>query len=68
MGCEVVVFSPSENMREEAQALGAKEFVITKRDGEIDLKGPKINHLLVTGRRLPSWGKYAVFFFLPFLI
>ncbi|KAI9649123.1 hypothetical protein NHQ30_001690 [Ciborinia camelliae] len=58
MGCDVVAFSGSEDKREEALALGAKEFVVTKGDEPIDLKGPKINHLLVTGSRLPSWGKY----------
>ncbi|QSZ37278.1 hypothetical protein DSL72_009372 [Monilinia vaccinii-corymbosi] len=64
MGCDVVAFSASEDKREEALGLGAREFVVTRGDEEIDLKGPKINHLLVTGSRLPSWGKYVLLFLL----
>lgn len=55
MGCRVVVFSSSENKRNEAIQLGATEFYTAA-----DLKGENmpqgfVNHLLVTTSQLPDW-------------
>jgi D-arabinose 1-dehydrogenase-like Zn-dependent alcohol dehydrogenase len=54
MGCEVVVFSSTDNKREEAMKLGAHEFVATK--GKAKLEGVRpIKHLLVTTSAMPDW-------------
>jgi D-arabinose 1-dehydrogenase-like Zn-dependent alcohol dehydrogenase len=59
MGCDVVAFSSTASKKEEALALGANTFVVTKgadegRD-EIRLDGKPINHLLVTTSTFPDW-------------
>jgi D-arabinose 1-dehydrogenase-like Zn-dependent alcohol dehydrogenase len=46
-GCDVVVFSGSDNKKEEAQKLGAREFVAMKGKKELDV-GRKLDVLLVT--------------------
>jgi alcohol dehydrogenase (NADP+) len=50
MGCEVVVFSSSEDKRADAMALGATEFRILSRDGKSNDENPaKVNVLLIVG-------------------
>jgi D-arabinose 1-dehydrogenase-like Zn-dependent alcohol dehydrogenase len=56
MGCEVVVFSSTDNKKEEAMKLGATEFVATK--GVKELKTRPINRLLVTASFQPDWSQY----------
>ncbi|KAL2353384.1 chaperonin 10-like protein [Cryomyces antarcticus] len=57
MGCDVVVFSGTDSKKEEALALGAKEFHATK--GVAELTGIKpVNHLLVTTSSQPEWATY----------
>jgi D-arabinose 1-dehydrogenase-like Zn-dependent alcohol dehydrogenase len=46
-GCDVVVFSGSDSKKEEAQKLGAREFVAMKGRKELDI-GRKLDVLLVT--------------------
>jgi len=57
MGCEVVVFSSTENKREEAMNLGAKQFVSIKGKGELNV-GKQIAHLIVTTSVPPDWDKF----------
>ncbi|TVY81660.1 putative formaldehyde dehydrogenase AdhA [Lachnellula suecica] len=57
MGCEVVVFSSTENKRDEATKLGAKQFFATKGKTELDI-GRKINHLIVTTSMPPDWNVF----------
>jgi D-arabinose 1-dehydrogenase-like Zn-dependent alcohol dehydrogenase len=52
-GCEVVVFSSSDNKKEEALAFGAKEFHNTKSLEGKDIG--KLNHLIVTTSMIPDW-------------
>jgi len=54
MGSEVLVFSSTENKREEALALGAKEFYVIN---ELETKKPEkdIDVLLVTTSKHPDW-------------
>lgn len=56
-GCEVVVFSRTENKKEEALHLGAKEFYATKGLSELTLSAP-IDHLLVTTSAQVPWSLY----------
>jgi len=56
MGCEVVVFSSTENKKAEALSLGAKQFVATKGKDELDI-GKQIGHLIVTTSMPPDWKK-----------
>jgi D-arabinose 1-dehydrogenase-like Zn-dependent alcohol dehydrogenase len=55
MGCEVVVFSGSDNKRDEAMKLGASKFYTAAdlKEGKV----PKniVHHLLVTTSELPNW-------------
>lgn len=53
MGCEVVVFSGSDNKKEEAHKLGAQEFVAMKGKKELDI-GRKLDALLVTSSVSPG--------------
>lgn len=53
MGCDVVVFSGTESKKEEAMALGAKEFVAMKDKNELDI-GRGLDVLLVTTSAQPS--------------
>jgi D-arabinose 1-dehydrogenase-like Zn-dependent alcohol dehydrogenase len=54
MGCDVVVFSGSDNKKEEAMKLGASEFVAMKGKTELDI-GRKLDALLVTTSVSPDW-------------
>ena len=58
-GCEVVVFSGTENKKEEALSLGAKEFYATKGVSELKLSVP-IDHLLVTTSAQVPWSLYLL--------
>lgn len=53
MGMEVVVFSSSENKRQQAMDLGASEFYVASGPGSLD-KVDKINALLITASVLPD--------------
>ena len=56
-GCEVVAFSGTADKRDDAMALGAKEFIVTK--GLDAIKIPTtIDHLLVTSSKQVRWGLY----------
>jgi D-arabinose 1-dehydrogenase-like Zn-dependent alcohol dehydrogenase len=57
MGCEVVVFSSTENKKEEAMRLGASQFVATKGKAELDI-GKQIGHLIVTTSMPPDWNMF----------
>lgn len=57
MGCEVVVFSSTEEKRKEAESLGATEFYATKGATTLSI-GRQIDHLLVTSNTLPDWDLY----------
>lgn len=54
MGAEVVVFSGSENKRNEAMEFGASEFYVTK---DLTTKKPEkgVDALLVTTAKHPDW-------------
>jgi D-arabinose 1-dehydrogenase-like Zn-dependent alcohol dehydrogenase len=54
MGCDVVVFSGSDNKEEEAKKLGAKEFIAMKGKTELDVSR-KVDALLVTTSVNPDW-------------
>jgi D-arabinose 1-dehydrogenase-like Zn-dependent alcohol dehydrogenase len=56
MGCEVVVFSGTDNKKEESIKLGAKEFYATK--GLKELKVEPLDHLLVCTSVQPDWSMY----------
>jgi D-arabinose 1-dehydrogenase-like Zn-dependent alcohol dehydrogenase len=58
MGCDVAVFSGSDSKKEEAIALGAKDFFATKGVKELDI-GKKIDCLLVTASAQPGNSHYA---------
>lgn len=55
MGCEVVVFSSTDNKREEALAMGATEFYAVKGLTELPVER-KIHCLLSTGSGQIPWG------------
>lgn len=52
-GCTVVVFSSSDNKKQEAIDFGATKFYNTTNLNAADV--PKINHLLVTTSATPDW-------------
>jgi D-arabinose 1-dehydrogenase-like Zn-dependent alcohol dehydrogenase len=54
MGCDVVVFSGSDNKKDEAMKLGAKEFIAMKGKTEISVSRP-VDALLVTTSVMPDW-------------
>jgi D-arabinose 1-dehydrogenase-like Zn-dependent alcohol dehydrogenase len=54
MGCSVVVFSGTENKKDEAFKLGATEFFATKDVTELKV-GQPVDHLLVTTSHQPDW-------------
>ncbi|KAE8354606.1 chaperonin 10-like protein [Aspergillus coremiiformis] len=57
MGCQVVVFSGTEDKKEDAMKFGATEFYVTK--GVTDLKiTNKLDNLVVTTSSLPDWKQY----------
>jgi alcohol dehydrogenase (NADP+) len=63
MGCEVVVFSSSEDKRADAMALGATEFRILSRNGEaIDATPANINVLLIVGPVMKTLEPYSSLF------
>lgn len=54
MGCEVVVFSTTEDKKAEAEKFGATEFYATK--GKTELEGVEpVQHLIVTTAVQPDW-------------
>ncbi|KAI5857833.1 putative NADP-dependent alcohol dehydrogenase C 2 [Tricharina praecox] len=57
MGCRVVVFSSTEDKRDEAMKLGANEFYATKGKTHLDVEHP-LDFLLVTTSFIPSWKMY----------
>jgi D-arabinose 1-dehydrogenase-like Zn-dependent alcohol dehydrogenase len=57
MGCEVAVFSGTEQKRSEALAFGATEFYPTKGIEKLEVRAP-IDHLLVTSNAQPDWSLY----------
>ncbi|KAI6042531.1 NADP-dependent alcohol dehydrogenase [Pisolithus marmoratus] len=57
MGCDVVVFSGTDSKRDEAMALGAKEFYATKGAKKLDIGRP-VNYLMVTASASPDWNLY----------
>ncbi|RHZ56580.1 NAD(P)-dependent alcohol dehydrogenase [Aspergillus thermomutatus] len=57
MGCEVVVFSGSDNKKDEAMELGASEFHATKGAKELKVSKP-LDNLLVTMSTQPDWKLY----------
>ncbi|KAJ6172800.1 hypothetical protein N7470_001867 [Penicillium chermesinum] len=57
MGCQVVVFSGTENKKEEAMKLGATEFYATKGAKELKVQAP-LDNLLVTTSSQPDWHLY----------
>ncbi|KAF2030239.1 GroES-like protein [Setomelanomma holmii] len=54
MGCDVVVFSGTENKKDEAMKLGATKFVSMKGKTELDI-GRKLNALVVATSFNPDW-------------
>ena len=60
LGCDVVVFSGSEDKRTDAMALGAKEFYIlpSENGGSLDVKDG-VNVLLLCGS-LPDFELYVL--------
>ncbi|KAK4066291.1 uncharacterized protein Triagg1_8123 [Trichoderma aggressivum f. europaeum] len=57
-GCTVVVFSSSDNKKQEALDFGATEFYNTSGLKAADVP-KKINHLLVTTSAVPDWKLYT---------
>ncbi|KAG1805977.1 chaperonin 10-like protein [Suillus subaureus] len=57
MGCQVVVFSGTEDKRDEAMKLGATEFYVTKDVQELKIGAP-LKHLFVTASKQPNWDFY----------
>jgi D-arabinose 1-dehydrogenase-like Zn-dependent alcohol dehydrogenase len=57
MGCRVVVFSSTEDKREEALRLGATDFYPTKGVETLKVEHP-LDYLLVTTSYLPNWSLY----------
>lgn len=57
MGCEVVVFSSTNNKKDQATKLGASEFVATKENPKMEGVKP-IDVLLVTTSQQPDWNAY----------
>ncbi|KAH8687254.1 chaperonin 10-like protein [Tricladium varicosporioides] len=56
-GCETVVFSTSDNKRQEALGFGATEFYNTKTMKASEVK--KLDHLIVTSSIPPDWKLYV---------
>lgn len=57
MGCQVVVFSGTDNKKDEAKKLGASEFHATKGAKELKVNAP-IDNLIVTTSSQPEWQLY----------
>ncbi|KAJ5683660.1 uncharacterized protein N7477_000005 [Penicillium maclennaniae] len=57
MGCKVIVFSGTDNKKEEAIKLGASEFHATKGIKELKLE-ESIDNLIVTTSSQPDWQLY----------
>jgi D-arabinose 1-dehydrogenase-like Zn-dependent alcohol dehydrogenase len=57
MGCEVVVFSGTDNKKEEAMKLGASEFYATKGATELKVSKP-LDNLIITMSAQPDWKLY----------
>ncbi|KAG4444032.1 hypothetical protein IFR05_000492 [Cadophora sp. M221] len=54
MGCDVVVFSSTEDKKAEAEMLGAKQFVAMKGKDHLEI-GRLIDHLFITTSQPPKW-------------
>ncbi|KAH0833220.1 chaperonin 10-like protein [Lanmaoa asiatica] len=52
MGCEVVVFSSTDNKKQEAKKLGATEFYATRGVNKLEI-GRRVNHLIITTSSMP---------------
>lgn len=59
MGCQVVVFSSTDNKKEEAMKLGATEFYASKGTTKLDI-GRRVDHLIITTSSLPDWNLYVI--------
>jgi len=57
MGCNVIVFSSTEDKRVEAMKLGASEFYATKGVKKLEVEH-LLDYLLVTSSYLPDWSLY----------
>ena len=57
MGCDVVVFSGTDNKKQQAFELGATDFVATKENPKFEGVKP-IDHLLVSTNQQPDWNTY----------
>lgn len=59
MGCEVVVFSSTENKREEAMSLGATKFIVTRDNPSLTTAlGQRLDHLIITTSMPPNWSQF----------
>ncbi|EAW10831.1 NAD(P)-dependent alcohol dehydrogenase [Aspergillus clavatus NRRL 1] len=58
MGCQVVAFSRSNDKREEALALGAREYYATKDGQKLDI-GQPLDQLIVTTSVQPNWEQFV---------
>lgn len=61
LGCEVVVFSGSENKRQEAMDFGATEFYNTTSLKVAEVS-QKLDHLIVTSSMKPEWDLFVFIF------
>lgn len=66
LGCDVVVLSTNESKRNEAMALGAKEFHLI--DDAIREKIKRLHHLYWCGNSHPDFFKYVLFYTFPLYI
>ncbi|KAI3617784.1 hypothetical protein CBS9595_003693 [Malassezia furfur] len=57
MGCDVVVFSHSDNKKKQAEELGAKEFVAVKENPEFKDVKP-VDYLFISTSQQPDWNQF----------
>jgi D-arabinose 1-dehydrogenase-like Zn-dependent alcohol dehydrogenase len=67
MGCELVVFSRTEEKRSEALSLGATSFYATKNLAELKLD-KELDHLLICTSGQPEYKLYVISFYCVLLI
>ena len=58
LGCEVTVFSSSEEKEQEARALGATHFVVTRDEKELEKRKNSLDFLLSTIHVDQNWSVY----------
>lgn len=58
MGCEVTAFSTSENKEKEALALGAHNFVSTRKNGVMTSLAGRFDFIISTVSADVNWGEY----------